>query len=270
MTDEARSAFRSDGDLADRLDKLDLASNAIELTLRGYTIISDAAPIEFFDRLRDSICASHRRAGSDVLVGMLLQDGRVFEEAVCNVKVVSLAEYMCGRGFLLSQVVGTVRGEGEGGLAIHTDYNMIRDPFPSYPLVTTAVWACDDFTQKGGCPRAVPTSYLRRRHPVRELLEGETDAAPILCKRGSVVMWDGATWHGSFPRRIVGERVALHVMYNRMILRTFEHYVLPQEVVDRNAPVFAAMLGENDPFGKSTVWGVDRQRTTQARQAYRS
>jgi ectoine hydroxylase-related dioxygenase (phytanoyl-CoA dioxygenase family) len=257
-------------DLADRLQSLGEAQNAIDLTLRGYAVVRDAVPLDFVDRLRACILKCFAAARTPVLVGMLLKEDKIFEEAVCNPKLVALAEFICGQGFILNQVVGTVRGPGDSGLPIHTDYNFIRDPFPPFPLVMNTVWACDDFTEAGGCSRVVPRSHLARRHPVPLLGEGEDEAVPIECPRGAIVIWDGAIWHGSCPRRISGRRVALHVRYNRMVLRPFERYDLPHKVLDRNPPVFASMLGMNDPFEKSTSAGVDMDRARQADLIFRT
>jgi hypothetical protein len=258
----------SAADLSERIAALGLSQNAVDLVVNGYTVLEDAAPLEFFERLRDRIVECVAEAGAVVQTGMLLSRGRVFEEAVCDPNVLALAEFMCGKGFILNQVVGTVRPEGDHGLPIHTDYDMIRDPFPPYPQVVTAVWACDDFTQAAGCTSVIPGSHQLRRHPA----DGELkrDAVAIECPRGSILVWDGATWHGSYPRTIPGERVALHVMFNRMVLRPYEAYDLPRELLERNPPELASLLGMNDPFGKSTVLGVDLDRTEWATRVFRS
>jgi hypothetical protein len=59
-------------------------------------------------------------------------------------------------------------------------------------------------------------------------------------------------------------------MFNRMALRPFETYDLPREVLARNRPEFASLLGLNDPFGKSTVLGVDLERLNWAARVFRS
>jgi hypothetical protein len=258
----------SQPDLDQRLEALGLSANALDLALRGFTVLEDAAPLEFFERLRSRIIECVAEAGAFVQTGMLLARGRVFEEAVCNPQVLVLAELMCGKGFILNQMVGTVRPQGDPGLPIHTDYDMIRDPFPPYPQVVTAVWACDDFTQEGGCSRVIPGSHQLRRHPADDELEGE--AVAVECPRGSIVVWDGATWHGSYSRRAPGKRVALHVMFNRMVLRPYEAYDLPAELIERNPPELATLLGKNDPFGKSSAVGVDLERTKWAMRVFRS
>jgi hypothetical protein len=254
-------------DLDERLASLGLSGNADDLVERGYTVVEDAAPPEFFDRLRARIieCVVEVEAP---LTGKLLSRGRIFEEAVCNPRLLALAEVTCGRGFILSQMLGTVRPQWDQGMPLHTDYDLIRDPFPPHAQTMTAVWACDDFTREGGCTWVIPGSHRLRRHPA----DGEVgdEAVAIECPRGSILIWDGATWHGSHSRRAPGERVALHVMFNRMALRPFEAYDLPRETIDRNPPEFASLLGLNDPFGKSTVYGADLERLEWALRAYRS
>jgi ectoine hydroxylase-related dioxygenase (phytanoyl-CoA dioxygenase family) len=254
-------------DLDARLAELRLSHNADELVEQGYTVVEDAAPLEFFERLRARLveCAVEVDA---VQTGMLLARGRIFEEAVCNSKVLALAELLCGQGFILSQMVGTARPQGDRGLPVHTDYDLIRDPFPPHPQVLTAVWACDDFTVEGGCTWVIPGSHRERRHPGEA--EREQEAVAVECPRGSILVWDGATWHGSYSRTAPGERVALHVMFNRMAVRPFEAYGLPRELIERNPPELASLLGLDDPFGKSTVLGIDLDRYRSALRRYRT
>jgi ectoine hydroxylase-related dioxygenase (phytanoyl-CoA dioxygenase family) len=245
-----------------------LSGNADDLLEKGYTVVEDAAPPDVFERLRARIIECVVEVEAPALTGMLLSRGRIFEEALCNPQLLALAELTCGRGFILSQMLGTVRAQWDQGMPLHTDYDLIRDPFPPHPQVMTAVWACDDFTREAGCTWAIPGSHRLRRHPA----DGEVghEAVAIECPRGSILVWDGATWHGSYSRRAPGERVALHVMFNRMALRPFEAYDLPRDTIERNPPEFASLLGLNDPFGKSTVYGADIERLEWALRAYRS
>ena len=255
-------------DLDERLASLGLSKNADDLVEKGYTVVEGAAPLEFFERLRARIIECVVEVEAPALTGLLLARGRIFEEAVCNPQVLALAELTCGKGFILSQMLGSVRPQGDRGMPLHTDYDLIRDPFPAHPQTLTSVWACDDFTPESGCTWVIPGSHRLRRHPADGELEDE--AVSIECPRGSILVWDGATWHGSHSRSAPGERVALHVMFNRMALRPFEAYDLPRETIERNPPELASLLGLNDPFGKGTVYGVDIERLKWALRAYGS
>jgi ectoine hydroxylase-related dioxygenase (phytanoyl-CoA dioxygenase family) len=184
----------------------------------------------------------------------------VFETAVLNEKLLVLVEYMCGQGALLSQLQGSVRRQSEGFLGLHADQNWIPAPFPEHMQLITACWACDDFTEEGGATRVIPGSHRHRRHPTPEEIEASEGAVPVLCPRGSIAVWDGAVWHGNYPRRIPGERVVLHMTYSRLALRPLEDYShLGQEFLDRNPPAMAALLGADSVFGSTTTTsgGVD-------------
>lgn len=262
-----------EADVAAKLASLDLERNAVELTVRGYTVVEDAAPPDLVERLRVRIpsCAAEASEApfeAMQMVTHVLDRDPVFEEALCNPKVVALAEYVCGLGVILSQMSGSIKGQGTEAMRLHSDYALVREPFPVYPQEVTAVWALDDFTAAGGCTSVVPGSHALRRHPIPG--EGLDRAVPVECPKGSVVMWDGATWHGNFPRTIPGERIALHVAMNRMTMRPFERYDLAQEVIDRNPPEFAWLLGLNDPFEKTTWWGNDYEKVAYCNRIFRT
>ena len=271
---------RDDGDRVERIRRLGLEGNVVELELRGYTVVENVAPAEFIERLRRSILERVDETPAESggfpgqttplsfhTAGKLLERGRIFEEAVCNPKLTALAEYMVGGGFVVSQVLGSVKRQGMSEIGIHSDNNFMREPFPPHPQLVTAVWTCDDFTRAGGCTRVVPGSHRLLRHPVTG--EGDEEVVPVECLSGSLVMWDGALWHDNCTRTLPGERVCLHVTFNRVVLRTFESYDLPQAVIDRNPPEFASMLGLDDPFGKSTWAGPDKERTARTASRFR-
>ena len=52
---------------------------------------------------------------------MLLAKDPIFAKAVLNPKVMAMAEFSLGRGFLLTQVACTVRPKGSPGIALHSD-----------------------------------------------------------------------------------------------------------------------------------------------------
>ena len=132
--------------LAERIRELDLESNVVDLAIRGYTVVESPAPLAFFERLRARIleCVAETPPGeggfpgartelSFRTAGMLLERGRVFEEAVCNPQLLVLAEQMTGQGFVVSQVLGSVKEQGMAEIGLHSDNNFIREPFPPFP-----------------------------------------------------------------------------------------------------------------------------------------
>lgn len=63
---------------------------------------------------------------------MLMTRDAVFTEAVLNEKLMAMAEFSVGRGFLLSQVAASVRSNGAKSIGLHADQNWMPAPFPAH------------------------------------------------------------------------------------------------------------------------------------------
>lgn len=269
-----------EGDIDARISALGLEQNVADISTKGYTIVRNAAPLEFFDRLRSRIIElvdEQRSAGSRTAVGthdtlnarhgsaegreagevfdesawLLLGRGRVFEEAVCNPYFVTLTEAFLGKGFQIQVCGGTVKGQGSSALPMHTDSSNQAEPFPPHAFGLTSLWACDDWTEEGGSTVIVPHSWKKGRSPLPG--EAEDMGIPLECPRGSILFWNAATWHGSLPRKIPGLRVGFHTPCTHLSYRTLESYDhLPDEIVNRNPPVLGRMIGREDSYGKQT------------------
>jgi hypothetical protein len=253
-----------EGDLAARIQALGLEQHAADLALQGYTVVENVAPLEFIDRLRERILELVERpptAGDEPTTAatfqesawMLLGRDPIFEEAVCNPKFVALNELMLGKGFQIGTCGGTVKRSRSGPLFLHTDHIAvgIREPYPQQCELLTSLWTCDEWTVEGGCTRIVPKSFKQRRAP--QVGEGDDRAVAIECPKGSLILWDGASWHGNCERTAPGDRVSLHTPCAHMSRRHLESYTdLPTPIIDRNPPVFARMIGLDAPYGKQT------------------
>ena len=263
-----------EGDLGDRIRTLGLEQNAADLALVGYTVVRDVAPLEFIDEIRARILElvdEQRAAGNEPKEGgpfeesawMLLKRGRIFEQAACNPKLVALNELMLGKGWRAGVVGGTVKRGGTPPMPLHTDHiaTGIREPYPQQCEILTSLWTLDDWTEEGGATRLVPRSNRLRRAPrgglggnsAGSVPEGDDQAIPVECPKGSLILWDGATWHGNCARTITGDRVSFHTPAQHLARQTLEDYSdLPDEIVERNPPVFARMIGRGAPWGKQT------------------
>ena len=54
----------------------------------------------------------------------------------------TLMECLLGRGMLLSQLIGSIRGPGAQALPMHADNNWVPAPFPERDVMLTGCWAC--------------------------------------------------------------------------------------------------------------------------------
>lgn len=253
-------------DNAHQLARLGLETNAAELDEQGYTIMQGAISEAFADELRAEIVRCVEETGS-FFNSMLLERGRIFEDAVLHPWVMALAEHVCGKGMLLAQTAGIRRGSETPILGLHSDYNMMRDPFPERPVACTTIWALEDFTVEAGPTLVVPASHALKRHPKGE---GDDRTVPILMPKGSIAMWDGATWHAQSPRTDSGERVTLHNTYSHITLRTYDDYRdIDPAILDRNPPELTTLCGHDDYFQKNTWAGPDFKRLNQTANLFR-
>ncbi len=241
--------------------ELGLEANVEELKEKGYTIVRDAFSHEMADRLRTRILETSEEDLANGILTMggdkgptgrtvfrMVERGRVFEEAALHPVLVTLMTSVLGHGYTISTFTAMIRPQGTPQLPLHSDNQFMPAPFNEWQHGATAVWYLDDVTAEGGASRVVPGSTHRLRHPGPK--EGEDEWIPLEAPKGSLVMWVANTWHGNCARTIPGERVTLHTAFTRMHIRPIERYdSLPQEVIDRNPPFFAQLVGRTLPHG---------------------
>ena len=178
---------------------------------------------------------------------MMLAKDPVFAEAVLNPKLMALAEFSVGRGFLLSQVAVSVRPKDSPSIGLHADHNWLPAPFPVHNMLITGCWACDEYTKAGGSTLVIPGSNKLHRHPDAEETAAKPDAIAIECPAGSVALWDGNIWHANWPRTTEGQRVVTHITYTRLMMRTVEDYrAHADDLVAAHGEKMAQLLGQQD------------------------
>jgi hypothetical protein len=236
-------------ELAPVIAELGLENNCRELAEEGWTVVENAATPEFNDRLRQKIL---ELSGATLETGggggnMMLAKDPVFAEAVLNPKLMALAEFSVGRGFLLSQVAVSVRPKDSPSIGLHADHNWLPAPFPVHNMLITGCWACDEYTKAGGSTLVIPGSNKLHRHPDAEETAAKPDAIAIECPAGSVALWDGNIWHANWPRTTEGQRVVTHITYTRLMMRTVEDYrAHADDLVAAHGEKMAQLLGQQD------------------------
>lgn len=266
--DAARERANFRAELMQRIDQLDLVKNCYELETLGYTVIRDAASLSFIEELRAQVLevtkarlargetVGDRRGLFSYINKNTLSKGRVFEQTVMNPKVNAIAAFLLGDGYILNTQSASVVSQGTPPLFLHSDNAYVPEPFPPWPVTATFVWVTEDLTPETGASRVVPGSHKYNRQPYAGG-EGEQDAVPIICPKGSVQVWNGATWHGNCGRTAPGERVTVHTSFARMCFRTFSNNdAVPEEVVARN-PGLDKILGRDLPYFKEFDNGSD-------------
>jgi hypothetical protein len=234
-----------------------------EIGRQGYTLLRSRTARLMSEKLRhdildlslESIGQMHGKTAA-----LLLGRRPSFAEAVALPELLAVAEAIVGKGLILSQVIGSVRTRDAPALGLHVDNSWFPEPFPEWELSCTACWVLDEFTQSGGCTYAIPGSHQSRRHPTLAEREQPVGCLPLQASRGSIWVWTGSLWHGNYPRQLPGERVALHITFNRLGIQPIEDYrhLDATWLAGQPRPI-ASLLGRRALFGSTTVnsGGVD-------------
>ena len=248
------------------LEELNLVETCNHLATEGWAVIKDAASPEFNERLRNAIIESvdgletvSNTSGKAAGKNMNLREDPVFAEAALNPKILAVAEFSVGMGFLFSQMTTSVKCEGAKGIALHADNNWLPAPFPDHNYITTFCWACDDFTKENGATLVIPGTKDLRRHPDEKEMENLEGAVPIECSAGSIALWDGNVWHAAYDRDAPGERVVAHMTYSRLAMRPVEDYSNEAEMlIARHGGRMAQLLGKEDSLYESEGFGYSQ------------
>lgn len=144
------------------------------------------------------------------------------------------------RGIQLSTAMIKDVQPGQDIRAMHQDDGFYPIPRPRQPLTVNTLLAIDPFAVENGATRLVPRSHLwsKRIEPDHDFVTVEMDA-------GSILMFDGAVWHGRGPNTTAGQcRRALNLYYSCSWLRQLDgHYCgLPEVDVHRLPATLQALL----------------------------
>ena len=255
--DTALDPYAVAEDLASRIDAQGLRENVRQLVDDGYTILQDPVAHALTDEVRSAIirCAQGTEGrAKGYSAGVLLGREPVFAEAVLTPRLMAMAEFLLGPGFILSQLVGSVRRKGPGSLGLHADNSWFPAPFPPWEIMCTACWVTDEFSLEGGATLVIPGTHKHRSHPPRAVRQSLEGAQPIVAPKGSLVLWNGNVWHGNYPRQVEGERVVLHLTYTRVGFAPVEDYRhLGDDWLAGKPPELATLLGRDHFLGKSTI-----------------
>ena len=239
-------------ELMPTVQELDLVDNCKQLAEEGWTIIKEAADPEFIARLRQAIIECSPVEGTDgSKLSGLLETDPVFAEAAINPKLMAMAEFSVGRGFLLASMVSTIREKDSAPIDLHADQAYFPEPFPAHNMMLTCCWATDEFTLENGATTVMPGTNALLRHPTEEETKTPQNMVTMDCPAGSIAIWDGRVWHANAPKTTDGQRVVLHTSYQRMVVRPNEDFShIADEMIEEYGEPMAQLMGKLDSIAK--------------------
>jgi ectoine hydroxylase-related dioxygenase (phytanoyl-CoA dioxygenase family) len=239
----------------------------VALQRDGYTVLEDVVEPELVVALLETIDRVMADAdipyGSNAFLGFhtrrifnLLARDPLFARVPLHPAVLPLVEQVLDEQCLLSSLTAIEMQPGQEAQPLHCDDGSIALPRPHLPVVCVALWALTDFDHENGATRLVPGSHRRDRRPAKgeqaECVEAEMPA-------GSVLLYDGALWHGGGTNASDGRRVGIVVNHCAGFLRQEENQLLavPRDL----AATFPRRLQEMLGYGvyRGLMGHVDQQ-----------
>jgi Phytanoyl-CoA dioxygenase (PhyH) len=187
---------------------------ASELEERGFVVLPGPVPSERMDRLADAYTAILASAtGDDVRVGStstkvgdFVNRGTEFDGVYVFPPLLEACCLVIGRPFKLSSLTGRTLRPHTPAQELHVD---VRRESPDWPLLGF-ILMIDAFRPDNGATRFVPSSHRWSSNPentMSDLRAIHEDQVFACGPAGSLIVFNGSTWHGhskntsSQPRR---------------------------------------------------------------------
>ncbi len=240
-----RQAMPSLDSIMSDIERYGLAQNAVELMTYGFTVVSPAnlgITDAWIERLRDAALAAYERR-NDVSIDFrtstltaafydpFFDEDEVFIEAAISPPKLALVRLMLGQGAVLRNNLIILKGptadapDDESALfhnlPLHVDQDVEGIPMGAGPIchrLNCTRILTDQVDEADGPTLFVPAS----QHIGHRVLPHDTDVAntpyPLVRlegKAGSVVIWQGGTYHSALPRTRPGLRISINENWTR-------------------------------------------------------
>lgn len=167
----------------------------------GFSILPGMLDTTSCDRLRDGVArgiADYRPAATEqsrldrYLIHDLLCQDRIFAELLEDTRLQQVLEPLLGASWIMYAFTSSSLPPHEGnyGSRIHVDCPRF---VPGYAFNIGVMWALDEFTAANGATRLLPGSHLAETAPQPEHFEQH--CAEAICPRGSLIVFNGRTFH---------------------------------------------------------------------------
>ena len=234
------------------LSPADTRAHVERIAKDGYTLLPRVIEPALVDELADALLRLEREhdirpamngfeGHRTVRIYNLLAQDRVFERVPVHAALLPIVEGVIGEGCLISSLSSIAIDPGEVAQPIHADDQLIPLDKPHRPIICNSMWALTDFTAENGATRLVPGTHLRENPD----FGGKYETIAAEMPRGSLLVWDGALWHGGGANRTGVRRTGIAMNYCAGFIRQQENQQLgiPRELAARFEPKLQELCG---------------------------
>lgn len=235
-----------------------------QLDEHGYLVLEDVLTPEEIAHYRRRIlelAESERADGTAIrhtgdkgqLVRWLVNKGAEFERLLTHPRVTPVFEYLLGDDYTLSTLTSNTIGPGapDGGRHVDGPLGAMPEPLPEQAMAANSLWLLDDFTPENGGTRLVPGSHRRRSKPTADAAP-DPDEIVVRARKGSVLIFNGAVWHGAGANSTDESRCCLICFCCRSFLKPMFDFPthLNDDVRERMTPQLRRLYGfDSQPRG---------------------
>ncbi|MBN36545.1 MAG: hypothetical protein CMM46_17555 [Rhodospirillaceae bacterium] len=219
-------------------------------------------------------------------VAFLPNKGKIHRALINNPHVLEIVRYVLGQDAILSEFSAHITWPDNEEMALHIDQwfmpqpmmpgedyerpanahradRLCGDPVEANhpippPVVCNAMVAITDFTLENGATRLVPGSHLSGRNPAPDT---DYDVTFAEAPAGSLVVWEGRTWHAASLNTGTTPRVGITTYWAAPFLRQLLNftYGLRPEVTADLSDQERALMGFKpwSTYGTSDEFGAD-------------
>jgi len=240
--------------------ELGLESNLLELEAFGFTVVEPhkVKAGDLFDRMLRAVkrlCDEEDKKGRALstplgstseytrMLYALISRDPLFAEAVMHPVALTLGRYLMGASCRLFTTTAFVKRGRATSTLLHTDSAGTPPPLYPFGINCNISWILTDYTQATGTFAMVPGSHRYCRHPTAtempKFMGGPNEDSiciPLSARPGSLIVFNGNTWHGTYPKTTEEFRAHIVTAYAR-------NYIMPAENCDDVSPALVERYG---------------------------
>jgi len=243
--------------LIEEIKRLDLSEHVVELEAYGFTVIppsKSGITKAWVGRLRDAILHTVERRGgvdlsdwetrteqipSEVMRESweLMPEDDIFAEAALQPAGLAMARWLLGQRAILGGHTYITRGPTPGEMdrqvpdklegKLHSDVHGVPGGGDICHECNVSI-LCTDYSSADDGPTILsPGSHRMARAPSPgEATPGDAQPTCVTLEgeAGSIAVWNGFTWHGSYPRKNPGLRITLVQSWMRTYMRPLHEW----------------------------------------------